>query len=206
MKSILAILLLVAATLGSSRSKADQEKPSHSVSPDKQWEFRRSANGEKSQLIKRGTTKVVLDLSDEDCGEGTLIWAPDSKRFALNCYAKPTDSGSTFYQLRGSKWTKLDSLADKIGPIIEDATSGEMNKKYASNAHEAPWVIMDYSRASRWINTTTLIVRTEQCLGIQTDHLRLGFVFTVQFDAEGNWKIVKTSKTKNSGWTDDCFN
>ena len=38
-------------------------------SPDKQWEYQSSDEGGKSQMVKAGTTQIVLDLGS-DCGYG----------------------------------------------------------------------------------------------------------------------------------------
>src|SRR5439155_209057 len=53
------------------------------VSPDNQWEYQCSDDGERAGIVKAGTTEAVLDLS-EDLPNAALLWAPDSKRFAVN--------------------------------------------------------------------------------------------------------------------------
>src|SRR6266511_5404549 len=53
------------------------------VSPDKQWEYH---SAERERIVKAGTSQTVLDLSEElpDLENAKIVWAPDSKRFALN--------------------------------------------------------------------------------------------------------------------------
>src|SRR6266550_1687375 len=52
------------------------------VSPDKQWEYH---SAERERIVKAGTSHTVLDLSEElpDLENAKIVWAPDSKRFAL---------------------------------------------------------------------------------------------------------------------------
>jgi len=57
------------------------------VAPDKQWEYR-CAEGHWPEIVRAGTTQVVLDLSEDlsvpHATEAEVVWAPDSKRFAFN--------------------------------------------------------------------------------------------------------------------------
>ena len=84
-----------------------QPHPS-SVSPDKKWEYRPDESAPK--IVKAGTHEVALDLSDQPAGNGfsfaTVIWAPDSKRFAFN-YGQGRTHATSLYQLRGDEWITL---------------------------------------------------------------------------------------------------
>jgi hypothetical protein len=57
-----------------------------SISPDKKWEF---TGGDEPKIVHASTNEVALELSDActvgSPGESTVLWAPDSKRFAFNC-------------------------------------------------------------------------------------------------------------------------
>ena len=85
------------------------------VSPDKQWEFPLDTM---LQVVRAGTTQVVSDLLKdlESRGdtparfrteEARVIWAPDSKRFAVNYRVlapeASTYKATAFYQLRSGK-------------------------------------------------------------------------------------------------------
>src|SRR6059058_2107025 len=115
------------STSAPARSVSDTGRTSsssaRSVSPDKQWEYKCVEYGAGEclpQIVKAGTTQVVVDLSDVPDGArgmgAEILWAPDSKRFAFN-YSTPLTHHSyetvAFYQLRGDKWEALRSLAEE---------------------------------------------------------------------------------------------
>jgi hypothetical protein len=50
-----------------------------SASPDKKWEY--VTGDDQPKLLKTDTKEGVLDLGEQ--GLGSVLWAPDSKRFAL---------------------------------------------------------------------------------------------------------------------------
>src|SRR5437867_2235091 len=90
------------------------------MSPDKQWEYKlvdgNSPEIKFPEIVKAGTTQVVLDLDKElkVSSPERLNWAPDSKRFAFT-YSSPPHARNTtyatvaFYQLRGDKWIQSRS-------------------------------------------------------------------------------------------------
>jgi hypothetical protein len=94
------------------------------ISPDKKWEYQYS-EGVGPQIVKAGTTEVVLDLSDalpsENNGlttnkEAEPVWAPDSKRVAFNyiLHEHRSDGWGTtmLFELRNDKWVFLRSPVD----------------------------------------------------------------------------------------------
>ena len=96
------------------------------TSPDKKWEY----VGENKPKI--GTNKVALDLSDQPAGNdfrsATVIWAPDSKRFAFN-YGQQLKQATSLYQLSGDKWKALGSPDDKISEILQEDIAAQLNRK-----------------------------------------------------------------------------
>ena len=77
------------------------------VSPDKKWEFRVDGKGN-PQIVRTGTTEMAVELYDK-CGPGLdnckpPLWAPDSKRFAMNAPEQARYNPTSFYQLKGDKW------------------------------------------------------------------------------------------------------
>src|SRR6267154_997893 len=97
---------------GPSPEKTAQPTPS-SVSPDKKWEYRPDESAQR--IVKAGTDVVAFDLSDQPAGNGfsfaTVIWAPDSKRFAFN-YGQGREHATSLYQLRDDHWVALKSPSD----------------------------------------------------------------------------------------------
>ena len=161
------------------------------VSPDKQWEFHFD-----DRIVKAGTTQTVLDLSESGPENAKIVWAPDSKRFALN-YSQTckhcTYDTIAFYQLREDKWVALRSLVDERS---ERGQLAQLAKDHLpKSAHERRiWRSQpthDLLKVREWIdaNTAILYAYSQWFLG---GDLKANFLFTMKFDTEGNWKIVKT--------------
>src|SRR3984893_440100 len=167
------------------------------VSPDKQWEYR-CVDGNWPEIVKAGTTQVVLDLSKDQsvphATEAEVVWAPDSKRFAFN-YSPPHVPHTSYetialYQLRGDKWTALGSPVDETSDRTQLA---QLAKEHLPESDPS----RDILRVRNWTSANTAI------LYAYSDAVRVGsgsrsseasFLFTFKFDAEGNSKIVKTQQ------------
>jgi len=169
-----------------------------STSPDKKWEF---VGGEQPRILEAGTSQTVLDLFEElsDPGNPKIVWAPDSKRLAFN-YSRPckhcTYDTIAFYQLRDDKWVALRSLVDEKS---ERAQLAQLAKEHLpKSAHERRiWrsqPTRDLLKVREWIdaNTAILYAYSQWFMGDDQGHLEANFLFTLKFDADGNWKIVKT--------------
>ena len=173
-----------------------------SVSPDKQWEYKCDDYGLGQcapEVVKAGTSEVVVDLdqdltvSGKDAKETEVIWAPDSKRFACNyspLHAHHTVFQSVaFYQLRGDKWVALHSPADEASERVQLAQFGKGHLPKDFNARRcAP--DRDVLKVRNWTDASTAIVYAP-CYGRTSGELEAGFLFTLEFDTAGNWKIVK---------------
>jgi uncharacterized protein YecT (DUF1311 family) len=176
-----------------------------SVSPDKQWEYKCDEYGLGQcapEIVKSGTTQVVLDLDQElgvynpEANQTEVIWAPDSKRFACN-YA-PVHAHHTrvefvaFYQLRDSEWAALHSPSDIKTEDLQLAQLGKGHLPKDFNPRRcAP--DNDVLKVRNWTDANTAILYAP-CYGRTSGELEAGFLFTLKFDAEGNWKIVKTRR------------
>src|SRR5437867_8315651 len=168
------------------------------VSPDKQWEYHSAG---RERIVKAGTSQTVLDLSEglPDLENAKIVWAPDSKRFALN-YKLPckhcTYDTIAFYQLREDKWVALRSLVDETS---ERAQLAQLAKEHLpKSAHERRiWrsrPTHDLLKVREWIdaNTAILYAYSQWFVGDDQGHLEANFLFTLKFDADGKWKILKT--------------
>src|SRR6266566_594908 len=164
------------------------------VSPDKQWEYHSDA-----RIVKAGTSQAVLDLSKSEPENAKIVWAPDSKRFAFN-YGQTckhcTYDTIAFYQLRDDKWVALRSLVDEKS---ERGQLAQLAKDHLpKSAHERRiWRSQpthDLLKVREWIdaNTAILYAYSQWFMGDDQGHLEANFLFTLKFDADGNWKIVKT--------------
>jgi DNA-binding beta-propeller fold protein YncE len=167
-------------------------------SPDKQWEYQCSAHDENPRIVKTGTSQTVLDLSEEvpEWGnEAKIVWAPDSKRFALN-YTKggrPLSSATALYQLRGNKWVALRSPeTDQTTKPVEQAQFAQLRKMHLPIPGHKLWYT---KKVLKWIDGSTALLYSG--LGVMGDDdswPETGFLFTLKFDAAGKWKIVETHR------------
>src|SRR6266568_4190490 len=166
---------------------------SDQVSPDKQWEYHSDA-----RIVKAGTSQAVLDLSKSEPENAKIVWAPDSKRFAFN-YGQTckhcTYDTIAFYQLRDDKWVALRSLVDEKS---ERGQLAQLAKEHLpKSAHERRiWrsqPTRDLLKVREWIdaNTAILYAYSQWFMGDDQGHLEANFLFTLKFDADGNWKIAK---------------
>jgi hypothetical protein len=133
-----------------------------------------------------------LDLSEElpDLENAKIVWAPDSKRVAFN-YSQPckhcTYDTIAFYQLRDGKWVRLRSPVDQASERTQLAQLAKHLPKSARWAH-------DVLKVREWIdaNTAILYAYSYWSVGDVGDFKEAHFLFTLKFDTEGKWKIVKT--------------
>jgi uncharacterized protein YecT (DUF1311 family) len=181
------------ATSSASAQESDKgpaaQNPS-SVSPDKQWEYK---GGE---IVKAGTTQVVLDLDQElevYGPETEIVWAPDSKRFGFNY--SPLHAHHyvwitvAFYELRGEQWVALPSLLKESerSQVVQLAKE-QLPKKLRCRREAAR---TDILKIRRWIDRDTAIL---YAYSVWDDAAKVAFLFTVKFDAGGKPKIVKTER------------
>jgi uncharacterized protein YecT (DUF1311 family) len=176
---------------------------SGSVSPDKKWEYKCAEYGLDQcapEIVKAGTTEVVLDLDEEqevhgpEARQAEVIWAPDSKRFAFNyspLHAHHTVFQSVaFYQLRGDKWVALHSPAAEESKGVQLAQLGHLPKDF-NLRRCAP--DRDVLKVRKWTDANTAILYAP-CYGRTSNELEAGFLFTLKFDDAGKWKIVDTRR------------
>jgi hypothetical protein len=159
------------------------------VSPDKRWEYR-CVDGHWPEIVKAGTTQVVLDLSEgisvPHATEAEIVWAPDSKRFAFN-YSPPHPPHTSYetialYQLRGDKWVALGL------PVAETSERTQLAQLAKEDLPKSGYPrrgkqLRDILKVRNWADASTAILYAAS---------EASFLFTLKFDAEGNWKIVKT--------------
>jgi len=176
------------------------------ISPDKKWEYQPDESQPK--ITSAGTNEVALDLSDQTGGNGfgsaTVIWAPDSKRFAFN-YGQGRSHSTSLYQLRGDEWKALESPDDKVSDIANKTIAAKLKRKGLSEkklSKEKKYLrlISWTPKLINWVdsNTADLNASLQQVIALRDDpgEMSDGFssdlLVTLKFDDAGNWKIVKT--------------
>jgi sugar lactone lactonase YvrE len=171
------------------------------VSPDKQWEYR-CVDGNWPEIVKAGTTHVVLDLSEDQsvphATEAEVVWAPDSKRFAFN-YSPPHAPHTSYetialYQLRGDKWVALRS---PVAETSERTQLAQLAKEHLPKSGYPRRVepLRDILKVRNWADANTAILYAYSVwVGSGSRSSEASFLFTLNFDPEGNWKIVITHR------------
>jgi sugar lactone lactonase YvrE len=180
---------------------------SNRVSPDKQWEYQCSDTDARAGIVKAGTTQAVLDLSEtvppQWANDAWVVWAPDSKRFAINYRAGGRYNATGFYQLRSDQWVELRSPEDDTIRVLKRAQSAQLAKMHLpKNTHQRR--IWDTWKVQKWTDANTAILyafsdrlpmfnsdRSVNDERTEPGDLLANFLFTLKFDAAGNWKIVK---------------
>src|SRR4030095_1433617 len=117
-----------------------------------------------AELIEKGSGKALCDLTAEETGadsdrEGSVLWSPDSKRFAYqstdkthrgnlfrNPPATPEKMQTTVYQLSGKSFVKVDLPFNQPPWQESDREIGN-----AAMGH-------DFVTPTRWENPNTLIL------------------------------------------------
>ena len=158
------------------------------ASPDEKWEFVDGADEPK--LRKSDTKEVVLDLGEQ--GPGSVLWAPDSKRFALKSVS---GHQSSLYQLRDDHWVELESPDDEAYQKANAVLAAEAKRKGVPKtiSGRTPWWSLE---ADEWVQATTLVMhaslskRFEWGEG-QAKDISGTFLVTLKFDDAGKWKIIK---------------
>jgi len=195
--SIATFALIAVAVVFASASRTTLA--GESVSPDKQWEYR-CADGHWPEIVKAGTTQVVLNLLDDQSAphsdDAEVVWAPDSKRFAFN-YSPPHRPHSSFetialYQLHGDKWVALHLPVDEASERAQAAQLAHVPKSRDPRHAE---LLRDILKVRSWTDANTAILYAySRWVGKGSRDTKAAFLFTLKFDAEGKSKIVKTQR------------
>jgi hypothetical protein len=193
-------LCVVLGQLINAQETSSTRQDNGSISPDKQWKYRCVEYGLghcAPEIVKADTTQVVLNLDEElqvqglESSEAPVVWAPDSKRFGFN-YSPPHAHHTTyktvvFYQLRADKWVALRSPEDDLVKLAK----GLLPKKVHKSRDE---LIPDIVKVRNWTDARTAILFSAWHPWQYSSHsnqLEAAFLLTLEFNENGNWKIVK---------------
>jgi hypothetical protein len=183
--------------------------PKGATSPDKQWEYRWPL-GKSPGILKAGTTQAVLDLSKglkvdlPFASEAMVVWAPDSKRFAFNYRAGSRHYTTALFQLRNSKWVPLRSPeAQDTSKPLERAMAAQLRELGLPRKPDLQSLsdVTSVRELREWVGPDTALLYCSSAEEVQPkkesgERNKVGadFLLTLKFDAEGNWKIVKTGE------------
>jgi len=181
---------------------ASTSEDSGLVSPNKQWEYKAPGAGEDARIVKAGSNEIAVSLVDDcdiGCEHASVLWAPDSKRFAFN-RGDGKEHLTSVYQLRKGKWQKLQLFGedDPISHRTYDIVKAQAHKK---GLPKKTFLHMQWStdRAISWIDPNTLTAYSSLAMRVHRqdgEDVGEGYgadvLFTIKFDEAGKWKVVKT--------------
>jgi uncharacterized protein YecT (DUF1311 family) len=171
-----------------------------SISPDKKWEYQESDDATGPKIVRAGTNEVALDLSDDECSgfPASVIWSPDSKRFAFECHMEGrSQGGSSLYQLHGDKWKALKSPNDDVRDVLNKVIAAKLKESGLPKKTDLRliWEKVEVHQG-RWVDSSTVILygALEEAVRETLEGFGAHFLVTLKFDPQGNWKIVKTHR------------
>jgi len=119
-----------------SDTEEDMTKEVDFASPDKKFAFLigRGEDQQTIDLIDKKTEKVLQHIADDEMSSVsyTVLWAPDSKRFALMTRAGHPNQGVTVYFLKGDKVQKI-KIPDLTVDIPKKVLAGKEHPHVATN-------------------------------------------------------------------------
>jgi uncharacterized protein YecT (DUF1311 family) len=133
--------------------------------------------------------KIELPNLDDAYTKKEVVWAPDSKRFALNYSISWFRGYETvaFYQLRDDKWVALRSPVDEASKHSQLA---QLARKYSpknTDRNGDSSLLSNHLEARSWTDANTLLLYAYS----EEENGEAAALFTLKFDEAGNWKIVK---------------
>jgi uncharacterized delta-60 repeat protein len=139
-----------------------------------------------AELIEKATGQVLCDLTDADIGvgsqrEGSVLWSPDSKRFAY-----VSSSQTTVYQSSGKSFTKINLPLDQPpGKESDPQIRGAV--MYEESVMPTRWVKADTLIFERFDHYTKLNPSSGRT------HVDRSYEITVSFKGDGtantSWKL-----------------
>jgi hypothetical protein len=141
--------------------------------------------------FRSGETFRTIELANLDEGytKKEVVWAPDSKRCALNYTISWWRGYETvaFYQLRDDKWVPLRSPVDEASKHSQLA---QLARKYSPKNTDRKGDSSPESNhleARSWTDANTLLLYAYS----EEENGEAAALFTLKFDEAGNWKIIK---------------
>jgi hypothetical protein len=138
--------------------------------------------------------------SDAADKEASIVWAPDSKRFAYNFRAGGRYETTQVYQLTNGRWKELRSLESKAtsAPLKRVQTAQLAELKLPKDTYRRR--IWDTWEVTKWENAHTAILHANSIETVvvvkdgeeDLQELAAHFLFTIRFDEQGNWRVIKS--------------
>jgi hypothetical protein len=179
------------------------------LSPDKQWECR--VIDESVVLLKTGSDAPVLNLNEEigslAVESSTLVWAPDSRRFAFNSRGGGKSYVCELYELAGTTWKKLPDLFDNAKPVHEmiDRALRKQLKKLGAKKDANLNMVMSKWRVRRWLDNDTFEAYAGEGRRVMVhekdedwEYLGSAVLFRGKCDNRGGWKVTSSRELSDA--------
>jgi hypothetical protein len=156
-------------------------------SPDGQFAFL-VGRGEYQQtidLIDKKTEKVLQHIADDDMSSVyyTVLWAPDSKWFALMTRVGHPNQGVTVYFQKGEAFRKID-LPELNADIPEKLKRGKNFPHISTN---------NWEQAEEWKKDGSLVVSINTTIDGAGDSVSAERTVVFGFDRSAKAKILKST-------------
>src|SRR5262249_39763529 len=208
MKCLLGVSFLVSALAVSGLPQDSEQAEKPSQSPDGKWEYRLVATENDESIdpipaiVNAETDDVAVKLPDDGMSgfaeEANIVWAPDSKRFALNYRAGGRYVTTALYELRSDKWKRLSSPEKEASRTLEKAKATEIREaKLPRDIYQRR--IWDTFRVIEWPDARTALLYAYSIRAVpvseeDTSDIEAYCLFTLKFDGTGHWRIANAKK------------
>lgn len=179
-----------------SDTEEDTTKKVDSPSPDGKFAFL-IGHGEDQQtidLIDKKTEKILQHIDDDDMSSVrySVLWAPDSKRFALMTRAGHPNQDVRVYFLKGDKFQEI-KIPKLMAEIPARIRAGKPHPHVANN---------NWQEADKWNKDGSLLLTIDNVIDGAGHTASATRTVLLGFDKSGKAKILKSSveyESRNDG-------
>jgi hypothetical protein len=136
-------------------------------------------------LIDKKTSKVLQHIDDQDMSSVNykVLWAPDSKRFALMTRLGHPNQGVTLYFQKGDKFQEI-KMPELTAEIPAKIRAGKKHPHVAAN---------DWQTAEKWNKDGSLVVTIDNTIDGDGHTASATRTVLLGFDKSGKVKILKST-------------
>lgn len=136
-------------------------------------------------LIDKKTEKVLQHIADDDMSSVSynVLWAPDTKRFALMTRAGHPNQDVTVYFQRGDKFQEI-GIPELTVDIPEKVLAGKKHPHVASN---------NWQSAKKWNKDGSLVLTVDNTIDGAGHTASATRTVLLGFDKSGKTKILKST-------------
>ena len=170
-----------------SDTEGDTTKEVGSPSPNGKFAFL-IGHGEYQQtidLIDKKTEKILQHIADDDMSSVRyrVLWAPDSKRFALMTRAGHPNQDVTVYFLKGDKFQEI-RIPELTVEIPARIRAGKQHPHVANN---------NWQEAEKWTKDGSLLLTIDNMIDGAGHTASATRTVLLGFDKSGKAKILKST-------------